>query len=150
MSSFVSRLLRTQSSNWAPLPLRLALGSVMVGHGAQKLFGWWGGNGLEATAGFFANTLGFQPGILWASLAAGTEFFGGLAVLLGLATRFASTGIAATMAVATWVAHSDAFFLKNNGMEFSLTLLLVAVALAITGGGALSLDGRLASTSSRT
>lgn len=150
MNTFVSKVLRTNTHNWAPLALRLALGLVMVGHGAQKLFGWWGGYGLEATAGFFSSTLGLNPGIFWASLVGGTEFFGGLALLIGLATRLSALGIGITMLVAVTTVHNEAFFLANNGMEFALTLLLVSVALVINGGGALSLDARLARNQANT
>lgn len=139
----VSRLLRTDSTSAAPLALRLALGSVFVGHGAQKLFGWWGGNGFQATAQFFENNLGLKPGVLHAALAGGGEFFGGILILLGLATRFAAAQAAIIMAVAIWTVHSSAFFLPA-GMEYALVLLLVAVALTLTGGGALSIDARLA------
>ncbi len=146
MSSVLSRLLSTNTRNWAPLPLRLAVGAVMIGHGAQKLFGAWGGHGLEATGQFLASSLGLQPGLAWAALVAGTEFFGGLALVLGLGTRIAAAGIAIAMAVAAFVVHGGAFFLSNNGMEFSLTLLLAALSLLISGGGAVSADARLSSS----
>jgi putative oxidoreductase len=114
----------------------------MIGHGAQKLFGWWGGGGFEGTAAFLSGSLGLEPGLFWAAVVGGTEFFGGLALVLGLGTRLAALGIAIAMGVATTVVHGEAFFLKNNGFEFSLTLLLASVALLITGGGALSVDSR--------
>lgn len=143
MSSILSRLLATSPSNWAPLPLRLGVGAVMIGHGAQKLFGWWGGHGLDATGQFFASSLGLTPGVAWAALVGGTEFFGGLALLLGLGTRFAALGLTVAMAVAAFVVHGGAFFLSNNGMEFALTLMLASLALLIGGGGAASLDARI-------
>jgi putative oxidoreductase len=135
--------LRTDATSAAPLVLRLALGSVFVGHGAQKLFGWWGGYGLQATAQYFENNLGLKPGLLHASLAGGGEFFGGILILLGLATRFAAAQAAIIMGVAIWTAHRSAFFLPA-GMEYALTLLLIAVSLLLSGGGALSIDARLA------
>ncbi len=149
MTTLVSRLLHTDARTWAPLPLRLAAGSVMIGHGGQKLFGWWGGSGLEGTAGFLSGALGLEPGIFWALLVAGTEFFGGIALLLGLGTRVAALGIAIAMAVATTTVHSGAFFLKNNGFEFALSLMLVSVALLISGGGAASVDAALTRSSPR-
>jgi putative oxidoreductase len=143
MKSLLLRSLRTDATSAAPLALRLALGSVFVGHGAQKLFGWWGGHGFQATAQFFENQLGLKPGVLHAALAGGGEFFGGILILLGLATRLAAAQAAVIMAVAIWTVHRNAFF-APQGMEFPLTLLLVGVALVFTGGGALSLDAHLA------
>ncbi|GAB1488201.1 DoxX family protein [Opitutaceae bacterium] len=144
MNTILTQALSTNARNWAPVSLRLGVGTVMAAHGAQKLFGWWGGYGLQGTATFFGETLGMKPGLLWASLASGGEFFGGLALLLGLATRFFALNTVVIMAVAIASVHSGAFFAQNNGMEFPLTLLLAAVALVFTGGGALSIDARLA------
>lgn len=143
MKSLLARTFRTDSTSAAPLVLRLALGTVFVAHGAQKLFGWWGGNGFQATARFFESQLGFKPGALHAALAGGGEFFGGILLLLGLLTRFAAAQAAVIMAVAIWTVHRSAFF-APAGMEYPLTLLLIAVALVLTGGGALSIDARLA------
>lgn len=143
MNTALPRLIRTDTRNFSMLPLRLAVGAVMIGHGGQKLFGWWGGGGFDATAGFLSGTLGLEPGAFWAALVGGTEFFGGLALLLGLGTRLAALGIAIAMAVATTTVHGGAFFLKDNGFEFSSTLMLAATSLVIAGGGALSIDGRL-------
>lgn len=139
MNNILQRILST-NNNYATLPLRLALGLVMVGHGAQKLFGWFGGYGLEGTGQFFAETLGLQPGVLMAAMAGGGEFFGGLFVLVGLFTRPAAAVLAFTMFMAIVTVHSSAFFLSNSGMEYVLTLLLASVALVISGGGALSVD----------
>jgi putative oxidoreductase len=144
--SILARTLRTDATSAAPLALRLALGSVLVAHGAQKLFGWWGGHGFENTAKFFESQLGLTPGHLHAALAGGGEFFGGILLLLGLFTRFAAAQAAVIMAVAIWTVHRSAFF-APEGMEYPLTLLLVAVALVLTGGGALSIDARLAKSS---
>ncbi|MCC5833496.1 MAG: DoxX family protein [Opitutales bacterium] len=140
----IKNTILSTSNSAAFLPIRIAVGAVMIGHGAQKLFGWWGGHGLQGTAGFFAENLGLEPGMLMAILAGGTEFFGGILLILGLLTRPAALLIAATMAVAIIKVHPDAFFLSNNGMEFALTLLLASVALVIGGAGALSVDRKLA------
>ena len=140
--------LRTDSSSAAPLLLRLALGAVFIGHGAQKLFGWWGGHGFEATARFMEKQVGFAPGPVLAALSGGGEFLGAILLILGLATRFAAAQIAVIMGVAIWTVHRSAFFAQNDGMEYPLTLLLVSLALLLTGGGALSLDARLAAKSS--
>jgi putative oxidoreductase len=145
---FFQNTLRTDSSSAAPLLLRLALGAVFIGHGAQKLFGWWGGHGFEATAQFLEKQVGFAPGPVLAALAGGGEFFGGILLVLGLATRFAAAQAAFIMGVAIWTAHRSAFFAQDNGMEYPLTLLLVALALVLTGAGALSIDARLAGGSS--
>lgn len=147
IKNILARSFRTDATSAAPLALRLALGSVFVGHGAQKLFGWWGGYGFQATSQFFETKLGLTPGPLHAALAGGGEFFGGILILLGLATRFAAAQAAVIMAVAIWTAHRSAFFSDKGGMEFPLTLLLVAVALVLTGGGALSFDAHLATKS---
>lgn len=133
-----TRILST-SNTLAFLPLRLGVGVVMVAHGSQKLFGMFGGYGLQGTGQFFSEQLGLNPGILMAALAGGTEFCGGLLLIAGFATRISALAIAGTMAVAIITAHSGAFFLPN-GMEFALTLLLASVSLVIGGAGALSVD----------
>jgi putative oxidoreductase len=145
MKPQIAKLLSTNSANWSPVALRLVLGLVMAGHGAQKLFGWFGGYGLDATAGFFAEKLGLTPGIFWATLAGGGEFFGGLLLILGLATRLAAANTAVVMLVAIVTAHSSAFFLPA-GMEYALSLLAMSLALIFSGGGALSADARLTHT----
>jgi putative oxidoreductase len=127
---------------WANLPLRLVLGVVMAAHGAQKLFGWFGGYGLEGTAGWFESNLGLSPGIFWAGLAGGGEFFGGLLVLVGLGTRLAAFNLAVVMLVAVTQVHHRALFVPA-GMEYALTLLGTSLALVVSGGGSLSLDALL-------
>ena len=72
----------------------------MAAHGAQKLFGWFGGYGLEGTGQFFAENLGLKPGLLMAALAGGAEFFGGLLLLIGWLTRVAGLSLVGTMAIA--------------------------------------------------
>lgn len=139
----LKKLLMQTSDSWAFLPLRIGIGLVMMGHGAQKLFGWFGGYGLTGTGQFFAESLGLKPGVLMALLAGGTEFFGGLLLIIGLATRGAGLAIAGTMLVAIITVHPSAFFASNNGMEFPLTLLLGSLTLAIGGAGKLSLDSKL-------
>lgn len=142
MKNLLNKLLSTNSRNWSPVPLRLILGLVMAAHGAQKLFGWFGGYGLQGTAGFFADKLGLTPGIFWATLAGSGEFFGGLLLILGLATRFAALNTAVVMLVAIITVHNSAFFMPA-GMEFALSLLAMSVALVVSGGGALSADSKL-------
>lgn len=142
MKNQIAKILSTNSAAWSPVALRLTLGVVMAAHGAQKLFGWFGGYGLAGTAGFFADKLGLTPGYFWAALAGGGEFFGGLLLLLGLATRFAALNTAIVMLVAIISVHGGGFF-APAGMEFPLSLLTMSVALIISGGGALSADARL-------
>lgn len=140
----IKRILLTTSNTFAYLPIRLGVGVVMAAHGAQKLFGWFGGGGLEGTGQYFAENLGLTPGLLMAAMAGGTEFFGGILLILGLLTRVAGISLVGTMAVAILTAHPDAFFASNNGMEYPLTLLLASLTLTIGGGGALSVDRKLA------
>lgn len=138
--SFKNRLVAT-SNSFAPLPLRLGVGAVMIGHGAQKLFGWFGGAGLTKAGEAFAS-MGLEPGNVMAGLAGGTEFLGGILLVLGLFTRVAGLALAVTMGVAIAVAHASSFFLPT-GMEYALILLLASLSLVISGGGALSLDRRV-------
>ncbi|HBX37982.1 MAG TPA: DoxD-like family protein [Pseudohongiella sp.] len=136
---------RTLSSNagLAALVLRVPVGIILVAHGAQKLFGWFGGYGLEGT-GQFMSSLGLEPGYLMALLAGSAEFFGGLALILGLLTRPAALVSAFTMVVALFSAHiGNGLFMSNNGYEYALTLLAATLALAIQGAGTLSLDSAL-------
>ncbi len=144
MTNIANKLIAT-SSTLSSIPLRLGLGITMAAHGSQKLFGLFGGYGLQGTAGFFENSLGMKPGILFASLAGGAEFFGGLLLLIGLATRPAAALIGFTMLVALASVHSKGFF-APNGMEYVLVLILASASLVITGGGSWSLDKRLASS----
>ncbi|MFZ9683440.1 MAG: DoxX family protein [Cephaloticoccus sp.] len=142
MNNKIQSLLRTDSTNWALLAPRLVVGLVMAAHGAQKLFGWFGGYGLEGTADFFGEKLGLTPGLFWATVAGSGEFFGGLLLILGLATRLGALSIAITMVVAILTVHRTGFF-APAGMEFPLTLLAASLALLIGGGGAASADACL-------
>ena len=137
------RLLSTDAG-WGPLALRLPIGIIFVAHGAQKLFGAFGGYGLEGT-GQFMGSLGLSPGYLMALLAGSAEFFGGLALLFGVLVRPAAAALAFAMLVAIFSAHIDkGLFMANNGYEFGLALLAAAVALLISGAGRLSVDATLA------
>ncbi len=131
------------SSLGTPL-VRATAGVLLMPHGAQKLFGWFGGYGIEGTGGFFAEQLGLVPGAFWATLVGGTEFFGGLFLALGLLTRPAAAAIAILMAVAIFTVHlGNGFFWTNSGYEYPLFWGLVALAFVLRGGGALSLDARI-------
>ena len=139
----INRLVST-NDDLAPLAVRIPVGIIFVAHGAQKLFGWFGGYGLAGTAGWM-DSIGLHPGTLLALLAGGAEFFGGLALLLGLLVRPASAVLAFTMLVAIFSVHiGKGLFLSNGGFEYGLALLAVTVALFISGAGRLSLDGALA------
>ncbi|MAT52071.1 MAG: hypothetical protein CMK32_12905 [Porticoccaceae bacterium] len=122
------------------LALRLPASIIFIAHGGQKLFGWFGGYGLEGTAQWMAS-IGLEPGLLMATLAGSAEFFGGLLLLVGLLTRPAAMVLAVTMAVAIATVHlSNGLFMSNNGFEFGLALLGISAALALLGAGTLSLD----------
>ena len=138
-STFLQRLLATDNSV-APLVLRVAAGVIFAAHGAQKLFGLFGGYGLEGT-GQWMGSIGLAPGYLMALLAGSAEFFGGLALLLGLLVRPSALVLAVTMAVAIATVHLEkGLFMANDGYEFGLALLAISVALVLSGGGRLSLD----------
>jgi|AntAceMinimDraft_17_1070374.scaffolds.fasta_scaffold64919_2 putative oxidoreductase len=142
----IKSLIAATSNTFAFLPIRLGVGVIMIAHGCQKLFGWFGGYGLQGTGQFFAEKLGLEPGVLMAGLAGGTELVGGALLIIGLMTRLAGLAIAGTMAVAITTAHSSAFFLPE-GMEFALILLLASVTLVIGGAGKLSFDRKLSTAS---
>jgi len=138
-NSLISRALGTEAG-WSPLALRLAAGFIFAAHGAQKLFGWSGGYGLEGTGQWMAS-FGLSPGYLMALLAGSAEFFGGLALILGLLVRPAAAVLAVTMLVAIFSVHIDkGLFVSNNGYEFGLVLLVVSISLAISGAGRASVD----------
>ena len=138
----LSRLFNSQAG-YAAFILRLPLGVILAAHGAQKLFGWFGGYGLEGTGQWMAS-VGFEPGYLMALLAGSAEFFGGIALLLGLLTRPAAALTAFTMAVAMTVHLGNGLFISNNGYEFALSLLAMSLALAVMGGGKFSADEQIA------
>jgi putative oxidoreductase len=122
------------------LALRLTLGLVFLGHGAQKAFGAFGGPGFGGATGFIAG-LGLRPARLWAGVAVGGELAAGVLFLLGLLTPVAGLLVLATMAVAIAKVHGPkGFFVQNGGYEYNLVLIIAAVALALAGPGAFSLD----------
>jgi putative oxidoreductase len=138
-TQFVKALFNT-NAGYAALALRIPAGLILAAHGAQKLFGWFGGHGLEGTAQWLAS-IGLEPGYLMALLAGSAEFFGGLALVLGLLTRPAALVSAVTMLVAIFAVHIDnGLFMSNNGYEYALALFAITLALAIQGAGRFSLD----------
>lgn len=122
------------------LALRLTLGLVFLGHGAQKAFGSFGGPGLAGATGFIGS-LGFRPPRVWTALAVGGELAAGLLFVVGLLTPLAGLLVLATMVTAIVTVHAPkGFFVQNGGYEYNLVLLVAAVALVLTGPGTLSLD----------
>ena len=143
MKTSLIRKILTSKAGTAALILRAPIGIILAAHGGQKLFAWFGGYGLEGTAQWM-NSIGMTPGYLMAILAGSAEFFGGLALLLGLLTRPAAVIAAFTMLVAIVSVHlSNGLFMANNGYEYALTLFVALVALTVQGGGRLSLDNLL-------
>ena len=124
--------------------LRIFVGIIFAAHGSQKLFGWFGGGGLAGTAQWMESS-GLGPGTLMAARAGGTEFFGGLALIIGLLARPAALGLSFTLLVAIFSVHiSNGLFMANNGYEFALALLGGTVAVLIEGAGKLSIDRAIA------
>lgn len=122
------------------LPLRVVAGILFIAHGAQKLFAWFGGYGLEGT-GQWMESIGLAPGYLMALMAGSAEFFGGIFLLVGLLTRPTAVALAFTMLVAIFAVHfQNGLFMSNNGYEFALSLFAISVALVFQGGGKFSLD----------
>ncbi|MET8583279.1 DoxX family membrane protein [Streptomyces collinus] len=121
------------------LLLRLGTGGVLAAHGAQKLFGWFGGHGLEGT-GQFMESVGYAPGKASATAAGLAEAGGGTLLALGLATPAAGAAAAGAMAGAAAVHMPNGFFAQEGGYEYAASLGLAAAGLAVTGPGRLSLD----------
>ncbi len=143
----IKKIIKTENDITATI-LRITLGVVMFPHGAQKVFGWFGGYGFEGTMGFFTGQMGIPA--IFAFLAILAEFAGSLGLITGLLTRVAAFGIASVMVVATLTAHlSNGFFMnwygnqKGEGFEYHLLAIGIAVALMIRGGGAYSVDKKL-------
>jgi putative oxidoreductase len=136
---------------YGPAVLRLVVGGIFTAHGAQKLFGIWGGGGIEGTTAFFTN-LGLSPAMPLALLVGVLEFAGGLMLVLGALTIVVAPLLVITMATAIWKVHyAQGFFLNwalapgaGFGYEFNLLLIGALVCLMLSGPGALSIDGRRA------
>jgi len=128
------------NAGWEALILRVPIGLILAAHGSQKLFAWFGGYGLDGTAQWMA-TVGLQPSFIMALLAGSAEFFGGIALMLGLLTRPAAAANALTMLVALVSVHlGKGFFMDTHGIEYALALLSATSALIFIGGGRYSLD----------
>jgi len=122
------------------LVIRVVLGGIMAAHGAQKLFGWFGGFGISGTAGWL-ESMGFKPARLHATVNGLAEFGGGILLALGFLTPLAAAAIAGVMLVAIALVHwSKGFFNTSGGYEFNLLIVASSIALAMTGPGTISLD----------
>jgi putative oxidoreductase len=125
------------------LLIRLVIGALFIGHGAQKLFGWFGGYGLKGTGGWF-DSIGMKPGVTMALIAGLSELIGGSLFVLGLLTPLAGLMIAGTMAMAIMKVHAaNGLWATANGYEYNLTLLTVAIGMALIGPGRYALDAFL-------
>ncbi|WP_409316592.1 DoxX family protein [Pseudomonas sp. KCJK9016] len=143
MSTLINKVLFTRAGYGLTF-LRIAVGVIFAAHGSQKLFGLFGGYGLAGTAQYM-ESVGLTPGYLMATLAGGTEFFAGLALIIGLLVRPAALGLTFLSLVAIFSVHiHNGLFMANNGYEFALALLGGSIAVLIEGAGKLSLDRAIA------
>jgi putative oxidoreductase len=122
--------------------LRVAMGLVLVPHGCQKLFGWFGGAGFEKFTEIF-DKVGWHPAAFWVAVVALTESVGGLMLAFGFLTRFAAAAILIFMINAVWATSAKGFFWTQGGLEYSLIIGVVALVFLIRGGGEYSVDHAL-------
>lgn len=143
MNTLFSRIIGTRAGYGLTI-LRVLVGIIFIAHGSQKLFGLFGGYGLAGTAQYM-ESLGLTPGYLMALLSGSAEFFGGVALLIGLLVRPGALVLAATLVVAILSVHiNNGLFMANNGYEFALALLGGTLAVLIEGAGKISVDRALA------
>jgi putative oxidoreductase len=132
------------SENWAIPLIRIALGTIMFAHGAQKVFGWWGGSGFNQWINQAAPFQEMRPSWIWMGAAALSELVGGTMVLIGLYTRIGAFLISCVMLVAILGVHwRSGFFITAGGFEYPLALFGMAAALLIHGGGSASIDSQM-------
>lgn len=125
------------------LIIRVVIGVIFMGHGAQKLFGWFGGYGIKGTGGWF-ESIGIKPGTAMALLAGLTELIGGILFTLGLLTPLAGIMIAGTMVMAIAKVHvPNGLWSTENGYEYNLTVIAVVLGVALIGPGQYALDAFL-------
>ena len=125
------------------LILRLVIGLILAAHGAQKLFGWFGGPGMTGWTGAM-NRMRIRPATPWAWMSALAEFVGGIGLALGLLFPLPSAAIAGSMLVAIALVHlPKGFFVSKGGYEFNLAIIASVAALALTGPGPVSLDSEV-------
>ena len=143
MNNAITQLLSTRAGLGLTV-VRMLVGIIFMAHGAQKLFGLFGGYGLEGT-GQWMESIGLAPGYLMALLSGSAEFFGGLALVIGLLARPAALALSVTLVVAIFSVHiGNGLFMSNNGYEFALALLAGTVAVLIEGAGRFSVDRLIA------
>jgi len=133
-------IITAHSGELAEAGLRVVTGLFLVPHGSQKLFGWFGGYGLEATGQFFTDKLGFANGYLAALGAGSVEVFAGLALALGLATRLSALAITVLLLTAMTVHLPNGFFWTDGGWEYPVLWAVLAASFVFRGGGRYSLD----------
>jgi putative oxidoreductase len=150
----MKQLIRTSENNWSALIARLALAIVVFPHGAQKLFGWFGGYGFQGTMGFLTSQAGLS--YILALLVILIESIGALMIFFGLLTRVAALGIFGLFAIIAVKMHlAHGFFmnwtgtLKGEGIEYFILLGGLALALFISGGGKASVDATLYQSSKK-
>ena len=119
--------------------LRAGLGIILIAHGCQKLFGLFGGMGLNANAALF-DRLGYHPGMFWGTLVGCTELIGGVLLVIGLFTRPAALAVVIFMIFSIQFTSAKGFFWSQGGMEYSILILLVALVFVVRGGGDYSAD----------
>lgn len=144
LRSALTALIRTDR-DYSALIARMALGVMIIPHGAQKLLGWFGGYGFDGSMGFFTETLGIPWALAFLAIAA--EFFGGIGLITGALGRVAALGVGGVMAVAALMVHVQHGFFMNwtgaqagEGIEFHLLAVALAAVILLKGSGALSLD----------
>lgn len=136
----VAKVVELLMNDLGLLILRLVVGLTLTAHGAQKLFGWFGGPGIEGWTGILSQ-MGVRPAGVWAWLHALMEFVGGLMLGIGLLTPLAAAGLASVMVMAIVKVHwKNGFFNKNGGIEFALAMLGGMIAIGLSGPGAYALD----------
>ncbi|MGG3520608.1 DoxX family protein [Bacillus pseudomycoides] len=118
------------------LLIRLVIGITFMGHGTQKLFGWFGGHGLKGTGGWM-ESIGLRPGVFMAFMAGATELLGGFLFAAGIFTWVGSLFIVGTMLVAIFTVHGkNGYWVTQNGFEYNMILIAITVGVALTGPGA--------------
>jgi putative oxidoreductase len=141
-TSFLNKLI-SSNAGFAAVALRIPTALIFIAHGAQKLFSSFGGYGLEGTGQWMAS-IGLEPGYQLALIAGSAEFFGGIALLIGLLVRPAALMLSVTMLVAIFSVHfANGLFMTNNGYEFALALLAISISLMFSGAGKVALDNVL-------
>ncbi|MFQ5914570.1 MAG: DoxX family protein [Nitrospinota bacterium] len=128
----------SSASSWGLFPLRAALGTVFLANGARKLLAF----GFDGFAGFLAG-IGVPGAAFWAVVVILVEILGGLAILIGMFTRYAAAALSVNMLIAIFAVHAKAGFFLPNGVEYALTLMAASLTLLLMGGGPVSLDSRV-------